>query len=430
MSERTLRIRATWDRASGVSAPELAATWSDLTIEIGDDLVTLVRDRRSNAIRQSVHTSAYPLALWVAQHWWALTEHMRASAVDSDALLWTARRRPSWLSAHNLRGAGDGMPWPDLAIIPEGGIAHLVWFKGIGLAGQPVSFLTSGSAFIPMSDLRGALTEFVESVLDRLNSSGVVATALHKEWESIAELTDSERDFARACGRLGLDPFSLPDSTADQIERLDRLVPAELLDDFLNTADALKIQQAARWIEVARHRLHGADPMDLDLGSPQIDNERPWVSGYDVARKARRQLGLEPTDSIALDDCVGIDQIDQPAGGIRGLAGRDGTRIGLVVSRQYRGSKTTRFSQAWAFGLTTLGGRTLALLDPSQRAVPRAARAFAAELLAPAEGIARLLGEESDPDERTFELIADHFGASPIVVAHQYHNQILSPDSP
>lgn len=185
MSERALRLDVTWERAEGVVAPELAATWSDLAIDVGEDVVTLVRDRRSDSIRRTVRTSAYPLALWVAQHWWALTEHVRASATDTGALRWTARLRPSWLSSHNVRGAGDGMPWPDLAILPEGGIARMVWFKGDGLSGQPIAFLTSGHAFVSMGDLRAGLTEFVESVLERLSSSGVLETELHREWQSL-----------------------------------------------------------------------------------------------------------------------------------------------------------------------------------------------------------------------------------------------------
>lgn len=155
MTQRALRLRLTWERVDGVVAPELAVTWCDLGIDVGGDSVTLVRDRRNDAIRQEVRTSAYPLALWIAEHWWALTEHVRASAADTDALRWTARFRPSWLRWHNVQGAGDGMPWPDLTILPEGGIARLVWFKGVGLAGQPVSFLTSGSTFVrwPISGL-------------------------------------------------------------------------------------------------------------------------------------------------------------------------------------------------------------------------------------------------------------------------------------
>lgn len=53
----------------------------------------------------------------------------------------------------------------------------------------------------------------------------------------------------------------------------------------------------------------------------------------------------------------------------------------------------------------------------------QAARAFAAELLAPAVGIRELLGGDR-PDDVAFESIARRFGVSPLVVQHQYDNQL------
>ena len=65
MSRRALRFRLTWERSDGVLAPELAATWCDLGVEVGDGVVTLVKDHRNNALREEIRTSAYPLALWI-----------------------------------------------------------------------------------------------------------------------------------------------------------------------------------------------------------------------------------------------------------------------------------------------------------------------------------------------------------------------------
>ena len=426
MTQRALRLRLTWERADGVVAPELAATWCDLRVDIGEDSITLVRDRRNDAIRQEIRTAAYPLALWVAEHWWALTEHVRASVADTDALRWTARFRPSWLSSHNVRGVGDGMPWPDLSILPEGSVARLVWWHSPGLAGQPVNFLTSGNAFVSMAELRAELTEFVESVLTRLDNSGIRETALHREWESLAGLDADEREFARACARLGLDPFYIPETLADQVEQLDHTVAPELLEDFLDTASPEHLGQAAAWVGEAEDHLHVAEPVKLDLTEHPVDERRPWSTGYKVASEVRQQLGLDHTERIELDDLVGLARLERPAQGLRGLAGRVDDRIGLVLPPRDGGSLAVRFSQAWALGLTTVAGRRRALLDPSHRTTPRAARAFAAELLAPAAGIEHYLKEAPEPGERAFELIGDRFGANPTLIAHQYRNQVAA----
>ena len=54
-------------------------------------------------------------------------------------------------------------------------------------------------------------------------------------------------------------------------------------------------------------------------------------------------------------------------------------------------------------------------------------RAFAAELLAPADGIASLL--ESPPEvasDEELEQIAEHFGVASMVIGHQVRNQLVA----
>jgi Zn-dependent peptidase ImmA (M78 family) len=56
----------------------------------------------------------------------------------------------------------------------------------------------------------------------------------------------------------------------------------------------------------------------------------------------------------------------------------------------------------------------------------RIERAFAAELLAPAEGIAELL--ESPPEtasQEELEQIALRYGVSPVVIEHQVRNHLI-----
>ncbi len=57
-----LLLTVEWERAPGVTAPELAATWCRLEITVRGRSLTLVEDRRGGGIRRAVHTSAYPLA--------------------------------------------------------------------------------------------------------------------------------------------------------------------------------------------------------------------------------------------------------------------------------------------------------------------------------------------------------------------------------
>jgi Zn-dependent peptidase ImmA (M78 family) len=54
----------------------------------------------------------------------------------------------------------------------------------------------------------------------------------------------------------------------------------------------------------------------------------------------------------------------------------------------------------------------------------KVARAFAAELLAPADGIRRILNELDSSDNSALEAVARHFEVSPLLVRHQYDNQL------
>jgi Zn-dependent peptidase ImmA (M78 family) len=54
-------------------------------------------------------------------------------------------------------------------------------------------------------------------------------------------------------------------------------------------------------------------------------------------------------------------------------------------------------------------------------------RAFAAELLAPADGIRKLLGTDPrDAVPEDLDGIAEHFGVSSMVIEHQVENQLLA----
>jgi len=64
------------------------------------------------------------------------------------------------------------------------------------------------------------------------------------------------------------------------------------------------------------------------------------------------------------------------------------------------------------------------LLSAASSYHERVARAFAAELLAPAAGIRTILDLAGREDDVALEAAAQHFTVSPFVVRHQYDNQL------
>lgn len=96
----TLRFEWEWVSAPAVRAPELAATWASLLIEVGEVVATLVEDRAGRgAPRRRIDVSTYPLAEWIAYHWWPIVSPTPARG-----------------DGVQLSGAADGFPWPELSL--------------------------------------------------------------------------------------------------------------------------------------------------------------------------------------------------------------------------------------------------------------------------------------------------------------------------
>ncbi len=226
----SIELRIEWIDAPGVRAPELAATWARYELWVGGRCVTQVEEP-DGTLRRSVYGSVYPLAEWIATNWWLLTGHSRPSAIRSESWTWSNLRRCPWLRQHNLRGAGGGMAWPDLTMVPEGAVTRVVWAADDdGILGQP-RFASSGQALVPSEEVRGALAGVVQRVLDRLAESDVGKTPLSVEWAEIGRADEDEQEFCLAAARLGLDPYSVDEETSVKLLTIVPAIPDELRAD-------------------------------------------------------------------------------------------------------------------------------------------------------------------------------------------------------
>ena len=305
-----------------------------------------------------------------------------------------------------------------------------------------VRFASDGSSIVRSSDFLTELATIVDHVLERLTDSGLPKTPLAEEWAEIAKADDEERSFCRTAARLGLDPYSVEDETADGIISIAAELPDEILDDFFDSADVTGLAGAAVWAHRAlpaagRAAVKATEPLDALYAavSPKggtrrrlkRDDERPWLLGYAMARQLRYALGVGDSAYFDVSPWVGIGDVHTPAYGIYGLATVTNDRCGVVLGNKGLGNTTRRFGQARALG------RILARPEQQQFVLSAAhshdesvARAFAAELLAPAAGIRHALETVDDTDDSALETVARRFRVSPLVVRHQYDNQITA----
>lgn len=427
-----LSIRIEWLDAPDVSAPELAATWARYEVWVGGQCVTQV-ETDDGTIRRSVYGSVYPLAEWIATNWWLLTAHVRPSAIDARYWTWANVDGYEWLAWHNLRGSGDGMAWPDLTLVPEGGMTRVRWTSDRAKVYRRLRFISAGDSWARSADIRDALATFVENVLDRLAEQDLLKTSLRDDWDAIGSADVDESEFCDAAARLGLDPYAVDQRLAEQIVELSSSLPEDLAGDFFDSADAGSLATAASWLaksvglagraaQKARHELGELWDVVGSVTGGTSDVERPWVTGYAMARAVRQALEVPVTQHLDLAPWVGRSTVSAPSAGIQGAVAVDSARCGMVLGGE---PLSPVFGAARALGRALLRpAERRFILSAAHRDDERVARAFAAELLAPAAGIREMLSALGKQDDSALDAVARRYGVSPLVIRHQFDNQL------
>lgn len=430
-----------WLDAEGVKAPELVATWARLEIWVDGECITQVSDQVNRSTREGIYCSLYPLAEWIAFNWWFLQADTRVPSTSAIALASPALNGAgaAWRSRHNLRASGDGFPWPDFEVAPEGPYARLRWSADRdSRALHRIRYLTSGETYLDTPALVDSLAALVKSVLARLEDLGVAAGPLAEEWASIAGLEPDEADFCLAAGRLALDPYDLKSSISRAIVDAEKSLESGLLEEFLDAVEPTAIPTGLSWVERGARKLHSAGaagqkkprtlPRGADIDSTKASARPPWAQGYQQARSLRKQCTAPPAESFKVDEMVSTSTVSGQQQSLVGLTGYTSAGTPGLILRDRYPSRQTRFAQARAlWHLLGSPPDRRHLVTNSNSGPQRASRAFAAELLAPAAGIAKLIEPGEIFDQATQERVAEHYGVSPFVVQHQIENQLSGP---
>jgi hypothetical protein len=228
-----------------------------------------------------------------------------------------------------------------------------------------------------------------------------------------------------------LDPYDLEPETALRIESLSASLDPTLVADFSAAADPRRIDESLSWlIEGLQRVAHAPDravglfaklrgvPLDTDEDGP------PWEIGWRQAREVRLRLRVEDTDPIPLEGLsvhkrlTSTDDALQAVG--TGIAGHIEVVIGSPV-----GARGRRFVDSRALWRCLRSPEQPFLLTTAATFDQRVERAFAAELLAPASGIAKLARNRGGVVlANDVDGLAKRFNASPSLITHQLENQV------
>ncbi len=337
-----------------------------------------------------------------------------------------------------MRSSGDGFLWPNLAIVPAGDVTSLLWGAAPYIHSPSIRYLSGGQAWVSTSEVQTSLGKFVEVVVLRLKEYGINDTPLQEEWSRLGALDQDEVTFCEAAARLGLDPFSEGLDHADAITTAFERLDPELHADFFDAVPSEAIDDVLAWILESLSLTGGVKQalnpqFGLDLVSSVVrkqtralDEAPPWVIGHDTAHVVRQELGLSPVDrmrdDIPVRTQVRPSYVPSLAGVGATLSNADWTSLVARASTP----EAQRFAAARAlWHAAATDTPSLYLLTSSNSTNQQIGRAFAAELLAPAEGIRQLLDlDGSQPTEGDLGRAAKHFGASDWVIGHQVENQL------
>jgi hypothetical protein len=409
----TIAITADWEHLEEGSPAERAC-FAAIGIKVGDTWLTEAEDSFVKRIRQQVHLSAYRLAEWLAWNWWRLKWEPRGV------------KRSDWTSAHQLTSAGGGYVWPNLTFFSDGERLAIISRATTRRNYEPLRYLTEKMAVIGVSDFVAAVDQFIEQVLGQLSAESIESTNLAVVWSEVLE-ERAESDLSRwrqLEALLGYEPGDAPEDAVKSIIEGGAAVGS---DGFAELAAARKdgenVPSLLHLHSIAATQGSSAKPADvvrLSGGFGPANNVPAWRRGAAAAKALRKQesLGDGRLSSLKLASLAGVESriILQPGPGPSfSFALDDNAVSGHVVLRKTDWQTNRRFELARLLGDRIFSQKEFLL--PATRAQTyrqKWQRAFAAELLCPAESLIDMVDGDVSPE--SIESAAEQFEVAELVV--------------
>ncbi|MEM9553482.1 MAG: hypothetical protein AAGC60_04435 [Acidobacteriota bacterium] len=441
-----MRIEIEWVDGEGIADPILAQTYCRLEWRIGDRVVTRAASGPSRSLVEGVHVSVFPLFEWMVENWWfllaepSLVEEGRRTGRD----LARNRRIADWMKRHSLLAAQEGWIYPDLRFSWDDGRIAARWSSDPEVLGSEgsrlVQYLSDGWAQLDYDETVSELQRFGSSVIDRLSQSKIAADlSIDREWREILATSGREEVVNRSLAALGFDPYDPADEIdrlAGEIEAILGGIQSRVAQDFFTASDQHSFEKDRCLIDAVVEQAEtepssGRSPFATD----SLNGSTPFERGYSHARQYRDQLGLdslvESEQFGTLEESSGrrfeLRTRSLPVGGatLRAAVERPNGRYATIFSPIYRDVPTDRFVKACSVYhlLATVDEGEMRLVTSAKTSDQAAARAFAAEFLAPSS----LLRSEisANPEPREIDCLAEKYQVSSRVIEYQVQNHGL-----
>lgn len=404
---------------SGNDLPEIQQTMGMFRLKVGDISLTRHEDIWSQTIRDSVLISAYPLVAWMVSSWWRLLyEPLPPTGT---------RPSVSWKMAHELTAANQGFIWPRVILASDTELMQ-IWSTA-SKAGEQQSVRYINSLDRPFSldllEFEQIAKAFIESVLLRLEATGIFNTSLANLWQEVQEeLADPyTSEYRRREAELGFDPDECPESLVTDALKLVKQIGDKILSEVAPAyhKDLLKTTPLSTQINelIQASGLVGKPVVGVDQSACQAGSTVPWQKANEVASRLRDSMGIKdrPIPDDQLYDLLGLRKVEYEA-----WDPPHQRRISIAVPSEQAGFKfhtrkrhpiAKRFEMARFLGdYLVYGNHGDAWLASTDLRTSRQKyqRAFAAEFLCPVNSLCAYL--DNDYSESALEDAAEYFKVS------------------
>ncbi|HOZ48128.1 MAG TPA: hypothetical protein PLO37_04860 [Candidatus Hydrogenedentes bacterium] len=421
-----LELEYEWMPGEGITAPELRQTMARLVIRINGAAVTEVSDGVTRALRDGVYVPLYSIAEWAMTNWFALMYESKGANREFSA------------QRHLLSCGAEGFALPRLSIVPEGDWVHFSW-QGQAVPYTDLRFLASGEARLRRESVSDSLLAFIRATVLRLRDApNGQRTLLEEEWESFSALDAEERAFCEAAGALGLDPFSTGPEQDTGIVSAAETLPDSLREEFFASALWHQIDENVAWVKEALDLVPSSgNGVALHPFRERIQPyladvvpTAPWEVGYRCAREVRSELGNtvgrlrdEEFNTLGWES---TPRINTQSKVFEAIASMDpDTRVGrFVTSGRHIHSQRFVFARTLFEYVTARAETFPRLVTRAETYTQKGSRAFAAELLAPAETLREHIAGDTVTLEE-IEDLAEDLGVSSMVIAYQLKNHSI-----
>jgi len=380
----------------------------------GDIAVTLLKRGGWTPITATTHADLNEVCVRLLANWWRLL--CRRDDPFRLFPIGTTTRVESWEAALSVRSTGDRIEIIARPIVEDA-----------TLAAEELA------VFVPQKLFASTVSDqLIRPVARWLRTGGrfdrPVQWMLNRMEDSM-QYSD-ERRFCETAGALGKSPYDLDDTVAEKVRKLITSIPDDAARlDFASAIIPENLDQTLRSIDeevetkARTNKLHRLTELRQRCAALPLRPTKPYRIGVVLAQSVRQIIGLDDASAVGgtegllsvlggEPDFSSADQLgwDQ----LRGFLARgDQTPVVILHSE---GSRSTARA---AGDYLAFGNREAPIADiyTDRQAV---GRAFAAELLAPARGVIRMVDEGG----LMTSSVAAHYGVANDVIHWQYNNNV------